>query len=123
MSTETPVRPSGVPEAAKPKTIKPLAWEGPRVGERMVWVNETTRSADHQRTFDVYDADGTLLGGVEGHVTSITSKIAGTRLVRRGRQRLLWFPAGESWNDHESMAAVIRRLLEEHDRKQRRAKS
>ena len=118
-TTETPVRPAGVPEAAKLKIIKPLEWERPTVSERFVWTHETTRDSSHTRTLDVYAEDGTPLGKIEGHVTSITTKIPGTRLVRSGRRRLLWFPAGELWNDFESQAAVIRLLLDEHKRRSR----
>jgi len=118
---ETVKRPTGVPATAKLKTIKPLGWEGPRMGERFVWMHETTRNPDYERAFDVYADDGTLLGKIEGRMSSIDTKIAGTRLRREGRRRLLWFPAGQAWNDHESQAAVIRRLLDEHTRSGARA--
>lgn len=115
-ATNTSTRPAGVPESAKPKVIKPLEWEPASVAERVVWVNETTRDSTYTRTFDVYAADGSPLGGVERR---IDTKIKGTRFRREGKRRVLWFPAGESWNDHESQAAVIRRLLDEHARQAR----
>jgi len=119
VSAPTPTafaRPAGVPESAKLKTIKPLEWEGRSATERIVWINETTGDSKYRRTFDVHAQDGALLGGFYGAVTSIDTKIAGTRLRREGRRRMLWFPEGESWNHHESQAAVIRRLLDDRDR-------
>ena len=119
MSTTDLTRPAGVPEAAKPKTIKPLEWEPESVGERVVWMHDTTGNSQHTRSFDVYADDGALLGKIEGTVTSIDTKIKGTRFRRQGKRRLLWFPAGEGWNDFESQAAVIRSLLDEHERRSR----
>lgn len=97
------------------KVIKKLWWDNEP--DRTVWL-ERTNEGDFMPQWDVWtkETGGEKLGSVTRFESTIDTRIAGTRLSRQGKRRTLWAEPGQLWQKEYSMAAVIRRLLEEHRR-------
>lgn len=100
----------GIPSKAKLKVIRPRWWES---ATELVYLDPLPASPTGDRAFNVYAVDGTHLGRIESYISSIDTKIAGTRLVRHGKRRTFWSTGQHYWKYHPSQASAIRELLDE----------
>lgn len=95
----------------KPKVLRTYSWDP---NDLTTVQTETTRDSLGDRIIKVYDKDGEqLLGTIYEYSSTIDTKLAGSRLVHRGKYRLFWCADHQYWQKLGSMAAAIRQLLAE----------
>lgn len=99
-------------DGARPKVVRVDSWDSDSVVT--VWLAE--KPFDYRREFEVFDEHGTPLGTIQSGSARSERKIAGTRLVSRGKETQVWFsavPQGRPsyWDDQPSQAAAIRQLI------------